>query len=211
MNTALTGSMMFRSMITMRRSRRGGSGAPRFFPPATTGPMPFVTAGQHSLLRPDEFRAARFERRDVLACVAGCSHILPFIAGAIKIFAFGFNASAMHVSASSAMPCASLAMTLAVAGAMSSKSASSASSDVRRLPAFLLVVKIGDDRIARQRLERQRRDEPLRVGGHHHAHVATLASSTGSPDPPPCARRSSRSRPKRCFFPHAHFFLKSVA
>ena len=46
--------------------------------------------------------------------------------------------------------------------------------DVRRFPAFLLVVQIGDDRIARERLERQRRDEPLRVGGHHHMHAATL-------------------------------------
>ena len=46
--------------------------------------------------------------------------------------------------------------------------------DVRRLPAFLLVVKTGHDRMAREHLERQRRDEPLRVGGHHHAHAAFL-------------------------------------
>ena len=28
--------------------------------------------------------------------------------------------------------------------------------------------------MARERLERQRRDELLRVGGHHHAHVVLL-------------------------------------
>ena len=71
---------------------------------------------------PRALRVATFCR------VAGCRHILPFIAGATKIFAFGLNASAMHVSASSARPCASLAMTFAVAGAMSSRSAWSASS-----------------------------------------------------------------------------------
>ena len=45
----------------------------------------------------------------------------------MRIFALGFKASAMQVSASSARPCASLAMTFAVAGAINSKSASSAS------------------------------------------------------------------------------------
>ena len=70
---------------------------------------------------PDCFSAATFR------CVAGCSHIFPFIAGASSVRAFGFNASAMHESASSASPCASLANMFAVAGATSSKSASSAS------------------------------------------------------------------------------------
>ena len=44
--------------------------------------------------------------------------------------------------------------------------------DVRRLSAFVLIVKIRDDRIACESLERQRRDEPLRVRRHHHAHIA---------------------------------------
>ncbi len=51
----------------------------------------------------------------------------PFIAGAIKIFAFEFNANAMHVNASSAKPFAIFAITFAVAGAIKNKSASSAS------------------------------------------------------------------------------------
>ena len=61
------------------------------------------------------------------ACTAGCIHILPFIAGANSRFAEGFSASAMHVNASSAIPCASFARQFAVAGAMRSKAASSAS------------------------------------------------------------------------------------
>ena len=69
----------------------------------------------------------RFFSVATFACVAACCHIFPFIAGAIKIFALGFSASAMQLNASSAKPCASLAMTFAVAGAMTSKSASSAS------------------------------------------------------------------------------------
>ena len=60
-------------------------------------------------------------------CVAACSHILPFIAGATSTFASGRNASAIVLSASLAIPCASLAMTLAVAGDTTSKSALSAS------------------------------------------------------------------------------------
>ena len=52
--------------------------------------------------------------------------ILPFIAGARRIFAFGFKASAMQLSASFASPFASFARQLAVAGATSNRSASSA-------------------------------------------------------------------------------------
>ena len=61
-----------------------------------------------------------------LVCVAGCCHILPFIAGATKTGTPGFNASATHPNASSAKPFASLAMVFAVAGATSIKSALSA-------------------------------------------------------------------------------------
>src|SRR6185312_851939 len=43
---------------------------------------------------------------------------------------------------------------------------------MRRLPAFFLVIKIRDNWIARERFERQRRDEMLRVSGHHNAHIA---------------------------------------
>jgi len=72
--------------------------------------------------------APRFFNVATFCCVAGCNHIFPFIAGAITNFAFEFSASAMQLNASSAKPWASLAMVCAVAGAMSSKSAASASS-----------------------------------------------------------------------------------
>ena len=70
---------------------------------------------------PRDLRVATF------CCVAGCSHIFPFIAGATRTLARGFRASATQLKASLARPSASLAIVLAVAGAMSSKSASSAS------------------------------------------------------------------------------------
>jgi len=43
---------------------------------------------------------------------------------------------------------------------------------MRRFPTFFFVVEIGDDGIPGKRLEGQRRDEFLRVGGHNHTHIA---------------------------------------
>ena len=68
---------------------------------------------------PRSFRVVRF------ACVVAFSHIAVCMAGATRIGARVANA--VHVSRSSAMPWAILAITLAVAGAMIIKSATSES------------------------------------------------------------------------------------
>src|SRR5882672_7346941 len=69
---------------------------------------------------PRDFNAA------TLSIVAGCDHIFPFIAGAIKIGAR--VASAIAASGWLANPCASSAMMLAVAGAIKRRLARSAKS-----------------------------------------------------------------------------------
>ena len=65
-------------------------------------------------------------------------------------------------------------MVLAVAGAMSSKSASSASLMCVGCQPSSSSYKIRDHRMARQGLERHGGDETQRVGRHHHVHVAAL-------------------------------------
>ena len=135
-----------------------------------------------------------------LCWVAACCHIFPFIAGASRIFAVGCNASAMHVSASSAIPCASLAITLAVAGAMRSKSAFVRQFDVRWLPAFLFIIKVRHHRMTRHCLEGQRSDETQRIGGHDDVDIESILGQQARRYRRPCAPRWSRSRPARCFF-----------
>ena len=67
-----------------------------------------------------------FSRSFRLSCVTGFSYIRVFMAGAIS---FGqVHASRVVVSISSAIPCASLAATFAVAGATIARSAAFASS-----------------------------------------------------------------------------------
>jgi hypothetical protein len=63
------------------------------------------------------------------------------------------------------MPFAIFASTFAVAGFVSEP-------DVRGLPAFFFVVQVRDDRVPGETFERQRRDEPQRIGRHHDPHFA---------------------------------------
>ena len=112
-------------------------------------PVPVLALRQLARLGADELDAA-LASSSTFACVAGCSHMRAFIAGAARTGPR--KASAACVSTLSASPWASLASVFAESGAMTS---GSASDEVRvevprRLP-------------ARQRLEGVRRDEALRV------------------------------------------------
>ncbi len=66
--------------------------------------------------------APRSRTRAAFACVAGCSHIRTFIAGASSTGPR--NASAASVRTVSASPCASLASVFAESGAITSTAAS---------------------------------------------------------------------------------------
>jgi len=86
------------------------------------------------------------------SCVAACSHIFPFIAGATTIFARGLIASAMQLNASSAIPRESLADDIRRRWRDQQQVRLIGQADVRRFPPFLLVVQVGDYAIPRQRL-----------------------------------------------------------
>ena len=76
--------------------------------------------------------------------------------------------AASSVSRSSAMPSASFAMTLAVAGATTTTSASCASRTCRTCAGLL--PQVGVDAVVREGGERGRTDEALRRSGHHDRH-----------------------------------------
>ena len=140
-------------------------------------PMPSYPQANIPSSGPIKF-APRALRVSTFCCVAGCNHIFPFIAGATRTGAC--VASAMEVRASSQIPSASLASTLAVAGATRKRSARSArsicvgrqdsrSSKTRR-----------DHRIFRQGLECHRGDKTRRVFRHDNEdHVSAFHKFAG--------------------------------
>ena len=97
----------------------------------------------------------------MLRCVAGCSHILLFIAGARNSGAV----VARHnvVSRSSANPWAKRAITLAVAGAMTTASAQRAQLDVPHRRFRVRVPQICARSMAREGLQGGGSDKPMRV------------------------------------------------
>ena len=94
-------------------------------------PVPSSPAASEPWAGPT-MRAPREESVFTLACVAACSHIPVCIAGART--SGQVASSNVDVSRSSAMPCASLAITFAVAGATTAMSASWASRTCRTTP-----------------------------------------------------------------------------
>ena len=89
---------------------------------------------------------------------------LAFIAGATS----SGQSRARHSvdSRSSARPCASLAMKSALAGATTIELAVARELDVRHVVGDAAVPQVGEDRLARQRLQRHRGDEPAAGFGH---------------------------------------------
>jgi hypothetical protein len=94
-------------------------------------PVPSSPAASEPCAGPT-MRAPRDNSAVTLACVAGCSHIPVCIAGRGR--AGSSPRATSTVSRSSAMPCASLAITFAVAGATTAMSASWASRTCRTTP-----------------------------------------------------------------------------
>ena len=119
-------------------------------------------------------RARRCARRARRACAgwpaspdgATCSRSSPAPASS-----GARQASATVVNRSFASPCASRAITSAVAGAITSSSAASASWMWPMVASCVRSNVSVRHRVLRQRLQRQRRDELLRRLGHHHAHL----------------------------------------
>ncbi len=95
--------------------------------------------------------------------------MLVFMAGAMSTGARVARYSADRKS--SAMPCANLPRMLAVAGATSSRSMLRRERDVLDVGVQPGRELAGDDRLARDRLERQRPDEPPRRPRHHRLHA----------------------------------------
>ena len=138
------------------------------------------------------------------ACVAGCSHMWWFIAGATTTGHVA--ASAALVSRSSASPCASLAIVLAVAGAIEERRRRCA-----RAPGGWRIVRrrrlVGEraarrvalelarqDRRAAERGERRRADEALRRLASARRAPRGRPWWPGARPRAPCRRRSRRRR-----------------
>ena len=120
--------------------------------------------------RRDRGSRCRVERSvATFACVAALAHISRFIAGTTVIGASVARHSV--VSRSSARPCARRAMKSAEAGAITMRVRPAREFDVPHRGFGRRVPEVRAHGPSRQRLERQRRDELLRAGGHHDLHV----------------------------------------
>ena len=119
--------------------------------------------------RARECRMPRWRSVATFACVAALAHISRFIAGTTVIGASVARHSV--VSRSSARPCARRAMKSAEAGAITICAGPARQFDVAHRRFGRRIPEVGAHRTARQRLERQRRDELLRAGRHDDLHV----------------------------------------
>ena len=165
-------------------------------------PHAFVATGQHTLLRPDKFRATLFQDSDILLR----GGVLPHLA------VHGWRDEQLRLriqrqrNASERVVCKTIRQFRdAIRRRRRDEQDVSfiRETDVCGFPAFFLIVEIGDDGITRERLERQRRDKFLRVSGEHHANVAASlcqqAREIGG-----LVRRDGSRDPKNDIFTFAH-------